>query len=107
MLLPYAQRIAVGFFTAEVTLLVWDLCLLAGWQQLQPALCAALICMRDSLLAAADANAIKAYLAQAAPNLTLDQMQRELNLHFMPAIREAVGAPEPKQAFELTPGGYF
>jgi hypothetical protein len=107
MLLPYAQRLAVGFFSAEVTLLVWDLCLLAGWQQLQPALCAALICMRDSLLAAADANAIKAYLAQAAPHLTLDQMQRELNLHFMPAIREAVGAPEPKQAFELTPGGYF
>ena len=76
-------------------------------QQLQPALCAALICLRNSLLAAADANAIKAYLAQAAPNLTPDQMQRELNLHFMPAIRESVGAPEPKQAFELTPGGYF
>lgn len=107
MLLPYAQRLAVGFFSPEVTLLVWDLCLLAGWQQLQPALCAALICLRNSLLAAADANAIKAYLAQAAPNLTPDQMQRELNLHFMPAIRESVGAPEPKQAFELTPGGYF
>ena len=97
----------MGFFSAEVTAFVWDLCLLAGWAQLQPALAAALICMRDSLLAAADVNAIKAYLAQAAPNLTLNQMQRELNQNFMADIRESVGAPPPQQAFELTPGGYF
>ena len=107
MLLPYAQRLAVGFFSADVTAFVWDLCLLAGWQHLQAALCAALTCMRDSLLSAGEAGAIKAYIAQAAPNLTLDQMQREMNAHFMPAIREGVGAPEPGQAFELTPGGYF
>ena len=97
----------MGFFSAEVTAFVWDLCLLAGWQQLQPAMTAALMCMRKSLLAAADATAVKAYIAQAAPSLTLDQMQRELNTHFMPAIRQAVGAPPPQQAFELTPGGYF
>ena len=107
MLLPYAQRLAVGFFSADVTAFVWDLCLLAGWQQLQPALTAALLCMRKALIASADATAIKAYIAQAAPSLTLDQMQRELNTHFMPSIRQSVGAPEPQAAFELTPGGYF
>ena len=63
--------------------------------------------MRDSLLNASGADAIKAYLAQAAPLLTLDQMQRELNTNFMPAIRQSVGAPPPQEAFELTPGGYF
>ena len=103
----YAQRLAVGFFSADVTGFVWDLCLLAGWQQLQPALCAALICMRESLLSSPDPDTVKAYIAQATPNLTLDQVQRELATNFMPAIREAVGAPPPQQAFELTPGGYF
>jgi len=107
MMLPYAQRLAVGLFSADVTAFVWDLCLLAGWQQLQPALTAALICMRKTLIASGDATAVKSYIAQAAPTLTLDQMQRELNVHFMPSIRQGIGAPEPQAAFELTPGGYF
>ena len=107
MLLPYVQRLAVGFFSADVTAFVWDLCLLAGWAQLQPVFTASLICMRESLLSAADANAIKAYIATAAPSLTLDQMQRELNQKFMPDIRKQVGAPQVQEAFELTPGGYF
>ena len=86
---------------AQVTAFVWDLCLLAGWQQLQPALAAALVCMRESLLASGDANAVKAFIASNAPSLTIDQLQRTLNVHFMPAIREAVNAPPPQQAFEL------
>ena len=72
------------------------------------ALAAAMICMRDALLATSDVNAVKGYIAQAAPNLTIDQMQRTLNTRFMAIIRESVpGAPKAEQAFELTPGGYF
>ena len=63
MLLPYAQRLAVGFFSTELTAFVWDLCLLAGWAQLQPALATALICMRSSLLASGDVDAIRAFIA--------------------------------------------
>ena len=105
MLLPYAQRLAVGFFSADVTAFVWDLCLLAGWQQLQPALAAALICMREGLMTTGAATAVKANIATQAPLLSIDQMQRALNSNFMADLRQSVGAPPPQQAFELTPGG--
>ena len=105
MLLPYVQRLAVGFFSPEVTAFVWDLCLLAGWQQLQPAFAAALICMRDGLQTSADVQAIKVLLAAQGALLSIDQLQRTLSAHFMVDIRQSVGAPAPQQAFELTPGG--
>jgi len=105
MLLPYAQRLAVGFFSTEVTAFVWDLCILTGWHQLQPALAAALICMRVGLLTCSDVNGVKGYIAAQATSLSIDQMQRALDTHFMAEIRKAVHAPPPQQAFELTPGG--
>ena len=75
MLLPYAQRLAVGFFSIEVAAFVWDLCLLAGWQALQPALCTALMCMREGLLTCADATAIKNVIAAQGPLLSIEQVR--------------------------------
>ena len=63
--------------------------------------------MRKTLIASGAAWAMYDLTAVASPTLTLDQMQRELNVHFMPSIRQGIGAPEPQAAFELTPGGYF
>uniref|UniRef100_A0A7S2GFW3 Rab-GAP TBC domain-containing protein n=1 Tax=Haptolina brevifila TaxID=156173 RepID=A0A7S2GFW3_9EUKA len=105
MLLPFGQRLAVGFFSAEVTAFIWDLCLLAGWQRLQPAFAAALICMRSGLLTCSDVAAIKGFIATQGTSLTIDQMQRTLELYFMPDIRKDVNAPPPQEAYELTPGG--
>ena len=105
MLLPYAQRLLVGYFSTEVTAFAWDICLLAGWQTLQHVLASSLICMREGLLTCADVQTIKGFIATQAPLLNIDQMQRCLNEHFMPDIRKALNAPPQEQAFELTPGG--
>ena len=78
---------------------------LTGWHQLQPALAVALICMRVGLLTCSDVEGVKGYIAAQATSLTIDQMQRALDTHFMAEIRKAVHAPPPQQAFELTPGG--
>ena len=74
---------------------------------LSAALTAALLCMKEQLVNSSDATSVKAYIAQAAPVLSVEQMMREMQTHFMPGIRAAVGAPPPDAAFELTPGGYF
>ncbi len=106
LLLPYMQRLCVGLLSPDAVAFVWDVCLLAGWAQLQPALAAMLICMRDGLMAATDAAAVKAYVGQAAQQLTVSQLQLALEHHFMAEVRKSIGAPPPDQALSLTPGGY-
>ena len=95
----------MGFFSLEVATFVWDLCLLAGWSALQPALCSALICLRVSLFTCARATEVKLILAAQGSQITISQLQRMLTAHFMAGIRKELAAPPPQQAFELTPGG--
>ena len=80
---------------------MWDLCLLAGWQQLQPALAAAIISLKSGMLGCTDAPAARAYLLQNAAQLSVAQLQHTLEEHFMPAIRADVQAPSHTYAHKL------
>lgn len=104
LLLPIAQRFCVGTLSLEAMAFVWDLCLLAGWQQLQPALSAMLICLREGLLACADGKAATSYMQQHAQDIAVVQLQAVMQANFMPAIRKAFGASNPADILTLTPG---
>jgi hypothetical protein len=106
LLAPHAQRLCVSLLSADSAAFVWDLCLLGGWRQLQPALASALLCMRDGLLAATDAAAVRGYLTHQAALLTPTELQRALGDNFMPAIRAELGAPEPSTALDLVRSGF-
>lgn len=106
LLLPYAQRLSVGFFSAPTTAFVYDLCMLAGWEQLQPAFAAALISMREGLLTSTDAASLRVQVRHGAQQLTVTQLQRTLATHFMADVRARLDAPPPERALELAPGGY-
>jgi hypothetical protein len=100
VLLLHAQRLCVTLLSAETTAFVWDLCLLAGWQQLQPALAAVAICLREGMLASTDAQSVSSYMQQHAAAIPVVQLQRELEQHFLPAIREDLEAPSPASAVD-------
>ena len=103
LLLPHAQRLCVGLLSAEAVDAVWDLCLLTGWEHIQPALAAALICMRDGLVNCLGAVHVARYLDEHGCAVTAPQLRAALDRHFMAAVRARVGAPEPGGAPELSP----
>jgi len=98
-----AERLCVGLLGPEAVLFVWDLCLLGGWQQLQPALSAALLCLRDGLLSASSAEDLTAYVQVHAPSIAISQLRETLESHFMPSIRSDLGASAPSDVRTLPP----
>eukprot|EP00966_Prymnesium_polylepis_P181067 4194084-Prymnesium_polylepis.1 len=100
LVLPHAQRLCVGLLSAETCAFVWDLCLLAGWHQLQPVLTALLICVKEGLVSCTDTKSAIAYVQQSAAKVTPAQLQRVLEDHFMGAIREELQAPQPSAALD-------
>ena len=103
-LLPHAQRLAVSLLSADACAFAWDTCVLLGWAHIHPVLAATLVCLKEGLVACADAAAANAHLLQHAPALAPAQLRGALERHFMKGVREAAGAPMPAAVPELFPG---
>ena len=88
---PLLQRLCVGLLSPAATSYAWDLCLLGGWQQLQPLFAAVLLALKDGLLGCGTEEAVAAYLLQEGPRVPVASLQSLMERHFMPAIREALG----------------
>ena len=104
LVMPHAQRLCVSLLSSDTCNFVWDLCLIAGWHQMQAALTALLICLKDGLTACTDTKSTSAYLQASAPKVTAAQLQRVLEDHFMGAIRAEMQAPQPSAVLGLSGG---
>lgn len=92
-LTPVAQRLGVGVMSAGVTAWAWDLCLLGGWDKLQPVLAALLLALKEGLLGCGSEEALAAFLLQEGPKVPASTVQPLMERHFMPAVREQLNAP--------------
>ena len=93
-----------GSLSADACAFAWDTCVLLGWAHIHPVLAATLVCLKEGLVACADAAAANAHLLQHAPALAPAQLRGALERHFMKGVREAAGAPMPAAVPELFPG---
>lgn len=87
------ERLFVGAVPMRTVLYVWDTCLLAGWFQLAPISAAWLVSVRAPLLEARTPADVRASLARASRALSVESLQRAMELHFMARVREGLGVP--------------
>jgi len=99
----HSSRLGVGLFSPAAIGFVWDVGILAGWEQVEACIAAAILLLRDGLLACAKSEALRVYLEATVPQLTVPQLRAALERHFMPDLRRKLKAPPLEDILPLEP----